>query len=185
MAAANENAMPAGPRTSALSLNYLTPGDGPKRPGILTAIGVLSIGIGFSAAAVSGLALWFQLVPDLEFAWDAPFPIDLYMPYDLALGLTLLTAIWLFLAGIRVFASRGTGIFSACRMHRVYVVAGLVLACAWTAIQIASDIDVAGNVTAAEWVPDGLLWLLVTAAYPATLIPILRSNTVARYCTPT
>jgi hypothetical protein len=104
-------------------------------------------------------------------------------PYDLALGLTLLTAIWLFLAGIRLFASGRSGFFSACRMHRVYVVAGLILACVWTAIQIASDIDVLGNVPAAEWVSDGLLWLLVTAAYPATLIPILRSKTVERYCT--
>jgi hypothetical protein len=65
MAAADENAMPAGPRTPAVSLNYLTPGDEPRRPGILIAVGVLSIGIGFSAAALSGLVLWFQHATDL------------------------------------------------------------------------------------------------------------------------
>ena len=184
MGAVNDDLMPAATRTSAVSLNYATPGE-PRRPGILTAVGVLSIAIGLFLAATCLLVLVIQLF-DFQFKPpDPPPPVDLSIPWDTALFFTLLTAIWLFVAGIRVFASRGTGFFSACWMHRVYVVAGLVLACAWTAIQIASEIDVAGNVPAAEWVRDGLLWLLVTAAYPATLIPILRSKTVARYCKPT
>lgn len=183
----NDNPFGATSRAPAVSLDYSSRSDVTMRPAVLTAVGVLSIAIGLAVGALTGLFVLIELLPARWVAFapsgDAPRPFDLTLPFGLTICASFLTAIWLLIAGIRLFASHSGGIFDGCRMHRIYVVAGLALALAWAALQIANDFDIVGGpLPATERISDGIVWLLTTGAYPAALIFILRSRRVAAYC---
>ncbi len=154
--------------TNTIPLNYLSRDHELKRPVSLLVIAILSI-IYASIGLLADTAMEF-------FSWMSP-PMrpsqlsGLELCYRIEFYLCALAMLWLLIAAIRVFTSKGHGLLNPYEMLGIYVASKFALTAAYVVLLI-MDHDDENPVT---------FWLIYMCSLPLLIAIVLCSKSVRRY----
>jgi len=154
--------------TTTIPLNYLSRDHDLKRPACLYVIAILSIvyaSIGLLADGCMEFFSWLNptMRPSQMSAFDLCYRIEFY--------LCALAMLWLLVAAIRVFTSKGRGFLNPYEMLGIYVACKIALAAAYAFLICLDRFDQ----------NDVIFWVMFMGFQPVLIGSVLCCKSVRRY----
>jgi hypothetical protein len=167
---------------AARTLDYLAPQNTPFRPPMMSIVAVLSITIGCLGSFIYLFIELFSWISSPMLLPGPAQPSDLPILFSLEFHLCWAAMVWLFFAGIQVFAWNRRGRLNPYNMFVYYVAAKFILTLSYCVLQLVSIARLFGGTFPAQvWNHDVLFWLTTMGGYPLVILFVLLSKPAREY----